>query len=80
MIFKKKWDEMKTEELRERVKICIIEDRHRILNENNFSTAISTESLIIDNLIADYLVFRDTNPDIESDRKTILCSIKQINY
>ena len=50
--------------------------QHR--NANYFSTAIYTENPIIDNLIEDSLLFRNANTDIVSDRKTILCSIKQI--
>ena len=34
IIFKKKWDEMKTDELRERANVSTIEDRLRIINEN----------------------------------------------
>jgi hypothetical protein len=67
---------MKTEELRKRANISTIEDRLRTLNENYFTTAINTENPIIENLIEDYLLFRDANPDIESNRKTILCSNK----
>ena len=67
---------MKTIELRERAYVSIIEYRLRILNKNHFSTDINIENPKIDNLIEDYMLFQVANPEIESDRKTILCSIK----
>ena len=68
---------MNTVELRERAIITTIEERLRTINDIYFMKAIATENPIIDNLIEDHRLFLDSNPNIEPDRKTILCAIIQ---
>ena len=78
IIYKKKWDELSTDELRDRAKVSTIESRLKTLNENYFSTAITTENPLISNLIDHFLEFQVNNKNPESKCKTILNSINII--
>ena len=79
IIFKKKWDEMTTEELRDRAKLSTIESRLKTLNNKYYSLAIATENPLINILIEDFIEFREKNKSTESNSKTILNSIDIID-
>ena len=80
IIFKTTWETTSTSELRQRVKVCSIEDRLNILNEKYFENALLTSNPLVQILIENYLTFRDNINRNSLAAKTILChhdSIKE---
>ena len=59
IILKKKWDEMTTDELRDRAKLSTIESRLKTLSNKYYSQAIATENPLINILIEDFIEFRE---------------------
>ena len=79
IIFRITWEEAPTLELRERAKVCKIEDRLKDLNKKYLKKALLTSNPLITNLIDDYLTFRRNNDPNNTDTKTALCHIIPFN-
>ena len=60
-IFKVTWDEIEKKDLLERGKMVTVAKRMQFLNEKYFDKAILTRNPFIEDLIDDYLMFRNRN-------------------